>query len=114
MESDRRKFPRLKAPVLCRPAGLLLRLFAPSQERRAIDISLGGMRIFSDDPVKQGQRLELELFLPSGPNVVCKAEVAWVEELPKDAPARYDVGIRFTELREQDKARLGEVLAAEG
>ena len=107
MDQDRREFPRLKAPVLCRPAGFLLRLLQP---RQAIDISLGGVRIYSDDPVKVGSRLELDLFLPGDANATCKAEVVWVEELAPGAPALYDVGLRFTEIAEADKARLAQVL----
>ena len=107
MSQDRRQFPRLQAPVLCRPAGLLLRLLQP---RQAIDISLGGMRIFSDDPVKIGSLLELDLFLPDQTSVTSKAEVVWVEELPAGAPALYDVGLRFTELSDADRARLALVL----
>ena len=110
MSADRRQFPRLQAPVLCRPAGLLLRLLQP---RQAIDISLGGMRIYSDDPVKLGSLLELDLFLPDHAGCTCKAEVVWVEELPPGAPALYDVGLRFTELAEADKARLAGVLQPE-
>ena len=110
MNDDRRQYPRLEAPVLCRPAGLLLRLLQP---RQAIDISLGGMRIFSDDPVKLGSLLELDLFLPDQTTVTAKAEVVWVEELPPGAPALYDVGLRFTELAEGDKARLAQVLHPE-
>jgi hypothetical protein len=104
---ERRQFPRLKAPVLCRPTGLILRLLQP---RQTIDISLGGVRIFSDDPVNVGTRLSLELFLPDESTLDCKAEVVWVEELPPGEPARFDVGLRFTELHDADKARLGQVI----
>jgi PilZ domain len=107
MVQDRREFPRLKAPVLCRPAGLLVRLLHP---RETIDISLGGVRIFSDDPVKVGALLSLDLFLPDQSTVVCKGKVVWVEELPPGAPALYDVGLRFTELTDTDKGRLSQVL----
>lgn len=113
MEQDRRRFPRLKTPVLCRPAGLFLRLFAGRQERPTQDISMGGARIYSDDPVKVGTRLEMELFLPAGSNLVLQAQVAWVEELPPGGPAAFDVGLRFDELKEADKARLETVIAPE-
>jgi hypothetical protein len=97
--------------VLCRPTGLIIRLLQP---RQTIDISLGGVRIYSDDPVNVGTRLSLELFLPDESTLDCKAEVVWVEELASGQPARFDVGLRFTELHETDKTRLVEVLGDEG
>ena len=107
MGEERRRYPRLQAPVLCRPAGLLLRLLQP---RSSIDVSLSGIRIYSDDPVKVGSLLDLELFPAGGHPFSCKAEVMWVEELPPGAPALYDVGMRFTQLRDEDRALLAQVL----
>ena len=107
MVDERRQYPRLQAPVLCRPAGLLLRLLKP---RSTIDVSMGGIRIFSDDPVKVGSLLDLELFPGDHQPFSCTAEVMWVEELPHGAPALYDVGLRFTQLKDEDRARLAAVL----
>ena len=107
MGDERRQYPRLQAPVLCRPAGLLLRLLKP---RSTIDVSLSGIRIYSDDPVKVGSLLDLELFPADHQPFSCKAEVMWVEELPPGAPALYDVGLRFTQLRDEDRTRLASVL----
>ncbi len=103
--SERRKFPRLNAPLFFRPRGLSL-----FQERPPRDVDLGGARIYSDDPVKIGARLEVELFLPDEPTVTAGVEVVWVDELPADAPARYDVGLKFLELKLEDRARLSAVL----
>ena len=107
MGNERREYPRLQAPVLCRPAGLLLRLLKP---RSTIDVSLSGIRIYSDDPVKVGSLLDLELFPSDHQPFSCKAEVMWVEELPPGAPALYDVGLRFTQLKAEDRSRLASVL----
>ena len=78
-----------------------------------LDISLGGMRIYSDEEAEIGAMLVLELFLPNGPVLTCKGQVAWVERLPAGAPALFDVGIHFTDFTEGDHARLAAVLAAE-
>lgn len=102
---DRRRFPRLKTPVLCRPAGLRLR-----GNGMTVDVGLGGARVFSDDEPTRGALLELELILPDGHSVVCKAVVAWSEALPADAPARYDVGLQFTDVSDEDRQRLAGVL----
>jgi PilZ domain len=107
MTAERRQFPRLQAPVLCRPAGLLLRILKP---RQSVDVSLGGIRIFSDEPAKVGSLLDLELFVSDHQPFSCTAEVVWVEELAPGAPALYDVGLRFTKLTPQDRERLALVL----
>ena len=105
-EEDRRKYPRIKAPVFCRPSG-----FRFHARGETLDISLGGARVYSDDATPIGTPLELELILPGGDSVVCRAEIAWVEPLPAGAPAKFDVGLRFTELSADVRARLAHVLA---
>jgi c-di-GMP-binding flagellar brake protein YcgR len=105
---DRRRYKRVQAPVYCRPVGIGLRF---RQDRALpLDISLGGMRIYSDEPVQKGTRLELELFLPDNTSVTCKVEVVWVEKLAADAPARHDVGLKFLDIRAVDRDRLAAVL----
>lgn len=74
------------------------------------DISLGGVRIYSHDPVSTGARFELEIFLPDATSFTCRVEVVWVEALPPHAPARHDVGLHFIELREADRHRLEQIL----
>lgn len=90
---DRRRFARIEAPVFCRPIGR-----RPLGERcPAIDISAGGVRIYSDEKVAAGTKLELELFLPDASSISFAAEVVWVEALGQGAPARFDVGLKFLE-----------------
>jgi hypothetical protein len=78
--------------------------------RRVNDVSLGGMRIFADEPPAAGDRLELELFLPDESEVTCRVEVVWVEPLSEGAPARYDVGVKFVGIDDADRQRLSVVL----
>ena len=115
-EDERRKFRRLKAPVFYRPVGLsLLRRLRGKEDRElAVDISLGGVRIYSDDELKVGSRLELDLFLPDDTTLATKAVVVWVHELPSGGPAKYDVGVRFDEMDDADHQRLSHVLDEEG
>ncbi len=107
-ENDRRRFPRLKAPVFCRPAGLR---FHSAGE--TLDIGLGGARIFADEQVSVGAHFELELVLPDSSTIVCNAVVAWIEPLPAGSPARFDLGLRFTDVSEVDQERLASVLDAQ-
>jgi c-di-GMP-binding flagellar brake protein YcgR len=103
---DRREFPRVNAPVFCRPLGKPF-----FKRRRATDISLGGVRIFADEAPASGDRLELELFLPDSGELVCTVEVVWVDDLPEGSPARYDVGVKFVRISPADRQRLSAVLA---
>ena len=101
-----RRYPRLKAPVYF---NRLSRLFRWKRRRWSGD-PLGGVCIYSDDQPKRGAPLEIEVFLPDGTSVVCRAEVAWVEALPDGAPARCDVGLAFTAIHPHDRQRLSSVL----
>jgi hypothetical protein len=76
-----------------------------ARQREPVDISLGGVRIFSDEAMKVGELLKMEFFLPDVPPVTYTAEVVWIEPLPADAPARYDVGLKFIQL-EPDALRF--------
>ena len=108
--SDRRRYPRVKADVLCRPSGLTLF----HSKRNTHDISLGGARILSDDDFEIGQRLDLDVLLPDGSTVRCWGEVVWLTPLGNGAPARYDVGVKFTDMDRLDVQRLATVLDRAG
>jgi len=103
---ERRRYRRIQAPVYCRPAGLKIM----SKHHEAVDVSRGGVRIYSDEPMKVGDRLTLELFVESGDEVIFQAQVAWVEKLPKGAVARFDVGMRFLHVDARADALLAKVL----
>ena len=104
---DRRQFRRMKAAVLARPVGAL----AHGRPHRPVnDISLGGLRVFADDAHVQGERIEMEVLFGEGDSATFVAEVAWVEELPKGAPARFDVGLRYLDVAASDLDRLAKVL----
>jgi hypothetical protein len=103
---DRRKYRRVQAPILARPAGLLSRV-AP---RRVNDISLGGLRTFCDDPPVVGQRQEIELLFTDGGSATLLVEVAWVDTLPADAPSPFEAGLQIVQARDEDLARIAAAL----
>jgi len=74
----RRQFPRMRAPVLYRA------ISTAGSKRKISDISLGGIRIFSNERIRKGKRLEIELFLPQGQSMTVKAQVVWIRPFPKD------------------------------
>jgi hypothetical protein len=100
---DRRRFPRVKAPIYCRPAHRRL------PKRQVVDVGLGGMRVYSDEPFEKGAKFEVELFLPDGESVTCLTEVVWIRGLPA-GPAKYDIGLTFLHVPEDARDRLAQVL----
>ena len=101
---ERRRYPRVGAPVFYRPAGLGFL----HHRYNTRDISLGGMRVLSDEAVPVGRRLELDVLLPDESVVRCWATVIWADEL--NAEAKYEIGFRFTDMAEPDIQRLASVL----
>jgi hypothetical protein len=106
---DRRKFPRVSAPVFCRPIGRPL-----FGRRRATDVSMGGMRLYADEAPDVGDRLELELFLTEEKSAVCQVEVVWVDKLPEGSPALFDVGVKFVSVSAEVRGLLAQILRDEG
>jgi len=89
---DRRKYRRLYIPIFYRAASFF------SRRKPVINIGLGGIKIYSEEEFKIGNRLELELFLPDETSVVCTARVVWQELLPEGAVAKYENGLEFLEI----------------
>jgi hypothetical protein len=69
-----------------------------ARQRQPIDLSLGGVRIFSDERLKIAELLKLEFFIGDGDPVTYTAEVVWIEPLPEGAAAKFDVGLKFLDL----------------
>ena len=63
-----------------------------------LDISLGGLRIYSDRKLEIGSRLSLDIRTEGLPPVTCVTEVVRVDALDPDAPAFFAIGLRFVDL----------------
>ena len=81
-----------------------------AEKQRVSNLSLVGVRIYSDERLNVGERLELEFFLPDASTVEARAKVAWIKEMPEGAEAVYDVGMEFVELGEDATEKLKTVL----
>jgi hypothetical protein len=103
---ERRRYRRVQAPILVRPAGLLAQVAA----RKVNDISLGGIRTYSDEAISKGRRLEIELLFRDGASSTVLVEVAWVETLGAGAPAKFEMGLRLVDARPADLERLASAL----
>ncbi len=104
--ADRRRYPRVAADVLCRPAGAAIF----HHRRNTQDVSLGGMRVYSDEAFTPGSRLELDIQLPDGDAVRVWAMVVWQVGLDGGSPAKFDVGLKFLDMAPADMERLSSVL----
>ena len=106
---DRRRYPRVAADILWRAAGL--ELF--HHRRNVANVSLGGMRAYSDSPLKVGQRLECDICPPDQPVIRTWGNVVWVESRQTAAEGGYECGIRFTDLNSDDLQRLSALMVRE-
>ncbi|MFN3531697.1 MAG: PilZ domain-containing protein [Candidatus Brocadia sp.] len=104
---NRRQYPRLNAPIYCRPARFT------SPRAPLVNIGLGGIRVYSDKTFKVGERLEIELFLPDNSSITCNVKVVWMNQLG-GSTAKYDVGLQFLEIEGDDLRHLAGILKQQG
>ena len=98
--TERRHYPRLNVNMLWRPAGLWM------QRRDVEDVSLGGARVYSDDLLPVGARMEIELLVPGGPTIEIHARVVRVTILRPSGPAFCDVALEFLAVPDEARIRL--------
>ena len=98
---ERRKFIRLEVPVE------LKYIATGGTARREVttkDLSCEGLRFTSDEDLKKGSGLELNLDIPNASNPVhIDAKVVWTKRLSTEDGSPFDVGIEFTKIEEDNK-----------
>jgi hypothetical protein len=77
---------------------------------RTVNMSVGGARVYSDERVKVGKKVHLELLAGPDSTVQVLARIVWIDELGEGAPARYDVGLEFLDVPEEMTSRLAAIL----
>jgi hypothetical protein len=110
MTDERRRYRRIQAQVYCRPAGVKLL----ARHREPVDLSLGGVRVYSDDKYKVAELVKMEFFVGDTAGVTYTAQVIWIDSVPGGDPAKYDVGLKFVDLSPQALAFLAGILGPEG
>ena len=103
-DKERRLFPRLSSPVYYRIAK------SQALRQRVSNISLGGVRIYSDHRLDVGEQVDLELHFPNGFSGKGTARVVWIKDLPPESGTNYDVGLEFIKLPEEAIKELLEAL----
>lgn len=105
--AERRQFPRVSAPMYCRPARRRL-----LRRRKVIDVGLGGMRVYSDDDFGVGERMEIDLLHADGDEfITCITEVVWTRPIPGGQPAKFDIGLRFLDVPHEARAMISKLIA---
>ena len=135
---DRRQFPRAEYPCLITIRKYVPPEVAILTHTE--NISIGGVRVIVDHRIDTATEVDLEIDLKDTmPNIasrgairwvreiepkampaaqgrntkVFKGTVSWVEEIPpakKGLPPRYDTGIQFIALKEDDKRRIEDLV----
>ncbi|MBN1998066.1 PilZ domain-containing protein [candidate division KSB1 bacterium] len=100
---NRRKFIRVKAPLFYKPA----RFYVP--RKPVVDIGMGGLRVYSDESLKTGQRLKISLYLPDNQKLSFYVKVVWISKIFK-ATAKFDIGLEFIEISKEALHKLSTVL----
>jgi uncharacterized protein len=101
---ESRHFPRLKTPLSYQSDARRL------PRKPVINLSAGGLRLYSDEPLKKGDVFDLDLLFEDGTSLRCPVRVVWQRPAPIDAAARYDSGLRFIKLPEDTARRLAQAL----
>lgn len=102
--TERRRFKRVSLPMYFRDV-----------RRRAIknpvlDVGMGGLRVYSDELLQVGERFSIEVILEEASSINGIVQVAWIEELPDEEPARYDVGLELVAAEPDQLKRLKELI----
>lgn len=111
-QRERRRHPRVHTDVPIRISTIdpeidpwSGRPFFRSCEEAVADVSRGGARVVSNEPLGPGRRLLLEIDLPDGRPFEAIARVAWSRFEPTAAGA-YGLGLEFLGGTPDHKARL--------
>ena len=109
---DRRRFRRAEYPCLI----TLRKNTVPAQAllTHTEDISVLGVRVIIRQKIEIMTEVDLEIDLKDTlPIVFSRGKVRWVGELAskeKEKPLRYDTGIEFIAIKDQDKERIQNII----
>jgi hypothetical protein len=109
MPVSRPPYSRVNAPIYHRPTSW----FSHGLRRERGTTRQVGIRSYSDERLKAGRLLEMDVSLPGGGEITALVEVEWCDPLPAGSPAVFDVGMRVVQIEPAAKALLEGVLARE-
>lgn len=102
---ERRKFERrygkLNIEFLTKPDS------SKGQHTQSINISRGGICLFSNTKIPKGYKLKLDIKLPQRPPISATAKVIWAKKINKLTGFNYKMGIQYDKI---DKEDLDEIM----
>jgi hypothetical protein len=107
ISAARPPYRRVEAPIYHRPTSWLAHGIRRDRGTKA----RLGIRSYSDERLKTGRLLEMDVLLPEGGELSALVEVEWCDPLPDGRPAAFDVGMRIVRIEPAAKALLDVVLA---
>jgi c-di-GMP-binding flagellar brake protein YcgR len=76
---------------------------------RAKNISQGGICFFSEEKLNPTESLELNIFIIEGLlPITAEGKVVWAREVPAGAKKKYEIGVQFLKINEENKIRIEE------
>jgi c-di-GMP-binding flagellar brake protein YcgR len=73
------------------------------------NISVGGICLIAYERLEVGDKLRLEIELPTKKTVSAKGRVVWINEfevIGRGLEKRYDVGVEFIDIRDEDREEI--------
>jgi len=107
-QEEKRRFLRVKLP--CK-----IIIHTPREQTiitETKNVSAGGVRVMIEEALQVSSMIDLELFLPDGTLISCKARVVWMmpDKQKQKKVAEYDTGIEFYEISPKDRKAIKELV----
>jgi len=77
---------------------------------RVKKISVGGMLIETENAAVRESRFPMEVCLTKENSIMFHGRVASCIRIPGNVPERYDIGIEFLDMKQQDRESLAEFI----
>ena len=109
---DRRKSVRAQYPCLI----TLRRNTASRQDvlTHTEDLSVLGVRASVKERMELTAEVDLEIdLLDTLPNIIARGNITWIKKITQDEDdeaVRYDIGIQFSQLKDEDRQRIQHVI----
>lgn len=107
---ERRLFPRLSASVDIQ-YNVVARVTPSGENSVSKNISAGGICLIVYEKIEPGSILDLKFSIPEDNRCIeAKGRVIWSEHFTvgTDAADKYDVGIEFTEVSQDDRQKISQ------
>ena len=104
---ERRKFPRLNFSVQVNWEKI--ETVKQTGEFQSKNISGGGLCLFVDNTIKLGDKIKIDIHLPSGKIIEVKGKVVWVESIEMigdKQDSRPEAGIEFFDISDEIREEI--------